>query len=453
MPRRPALDVYLLPAVVGGGWGDIGEVRDAGEELHRAGFRPQVLRLGAAPWPREVTGPWGWTSIVRAEEIRPRSPRALTVSACWGLAAAPHRSTALGRAGPWADEVVAIEAAYGPEHTLHVSLEEFARTLSSHDENRERFREGGVGRRETSSRTRGAAGRADRATWRRAFRLHRGLDRPNVLHLFATFSRSPGFGREFPEAVQVGPLWPTVSSPDRRARSAPSGHRPRVVLWYASPSSSPAIAPDLVRGLGRGSGPVRLDVRSPRPFSLASTDRVDVRFIGPQPPASWSRRFAAADLRVVTGSRTLLEAIDARAPFLYFNGVLGTGRRRRRHRPEKVRALLSEWRRRRVDPVVVRDVEAFSRGQRVAEVAARALFDRAWRSRFPSALGRAVSRLPDAGTVLGEVAREFARGDVPAPALVRAVRARLGGSGRRRSTVGLFKPGPVRLGRGGRRGG
>ncbi|HEV2231528.1 MAG TPA: hypothetical protein VGS18_05030, partial [Thermoplasmata archaeon] len=407
-PREARLDVYLFPAVVGGGLGDIMEVLDAGRILSDDGFPVWLLRLPGRPLLPSLEGPWEWPHrLRRIRRIEASASRALTITPCWGVSAAPARRERLGRAGPWSAEAAAVERAYGPNHTVHVSLEEFARTLTSREENRERFREGGTSAAAMARQTRGSLGRRDRRTWATAFRKFRALDRRNLLHLLGTFEPSPRFAREFPEIIQVGPLWPKLGIADRHA-TRPNGQRS--VVWYASPASSMAVAADIRRGLELAGRPVRMLVRTPRPFDLPSTDRVEVEFERPLGGDAWRRAFASAALRLVTGSRTLLEAIQVGGPFLYFNGVLGRGRRR--HRPEKIVALLRFWRHRGVDPTILRDLDSFSRGVRLASIVSRALGDPRWRRRFPANPHRTVARAGavDLGTFLRRAAREFGRG-------------------------------------------
>jgi hypothetical protein len=126
----------------------------------------------------------------------------------------------------------------------------------------------------------------------------------------------------------------------------------------------------------------------------------------------------------VTGSRTLLEALRLGAPFLYYNGTMGSGPRRRRHRPEKVQALLDAWRAKGVSASHVRDLDDFSRGRRVAEVVRRAASDLAWRRDFPTVdpvTGFSPAR-EDGGRFLVALARAFAGGPETAGELVRRVR-------------------------------
>jgi len=407
---------------VGGGLGDIEEVLAAGRELARAGFRPILYRRAGRPLPPHVEGPWEWPRLERRDSIRPRAPAALTVSPAWGVSAATGRDEPFGRGGPWAVESADVERAYGPAATLHVSLEEFARTLVPAAEDRERFREGGVRHRDLPSRLARSRRSGEFDRLRLAFARFRGFDRPNVLHLFAGFSPSPAFARQFPEAVQTGPLWPRRFGPG--SESARTGHR-REWVWYASPASAERLLPEVRSGLRDADGRVHLYVRTPRPWtSVSPGDGVELA-TGAVEPRQWAHRFRAAELRIVTGSRTLLEAVELGGPFLYFNGVLGTGSRRRRHRPEKIVQLLALLTREGAPLALRRDLGDFARGRRVRQVVhAAATRTTAW-ERFPHRIRPAGFRRPydDAGHLLVSVVRELARPPHDAPRLVTRVRA------------------------------
>jgi hypothetical protein len=416
-PRSRGLDVYLFPAVVGGGLGDIEEVLAAGRYLARAGFRPILYRSRGRPLPPSVDGPWEWPPLERQRTIVRRAPNALTVSPSWGVSAGPSRPARFGRGGPWEVEAREVEAVYGPDRTLHVSLEEFARTLSSAAETRERFREGGVPARSIPARYRAARRANEVAEFRSAFRRFRGFDRPNVLHLFATFVHDPAFAREFPEAVQTGPLGSGLPA---QKRLRPRTPRSREWVWYASPASAERIAPAVVHGLRGIRPPIRLSVRSPRPWpNVEGTAGVRIR-TRPLTGRDWRARFRDADLRIVTGSRTLLEAMELPGPYLYFNGVLGRGSGRRRHRPEKVRGWLDLARRTGVPAPLRRDIADFARGRRVADVVRRAALREDGWAHFPTGL-QAVgfpAATADAGRVLVRLAREFSRPSARASEIV-----------------------------------
>jgi hypothetical protein len=403
---RPGVDVYLLPAVVGGGLGDVEQVLSAGRHLARAGFLPTLYRTGGRPLPPGVDGPWAWPALRRGSRLRPTAPVALTIASSWGLTAEPPGPGAARRPGPWSAEVAEIERAYGPDRAAHVSLEEFARTLTPRAETVERFREGGVRSRAIPARLDGARKAGEIASFEAAYRAARALDRPNVLPLYTTFRRSPSFARAFPETVQAGPLWPGLFRRSGR-RARPGGPW----VWYASPASSERIFPAVAEGLARAAPSPRLFVRAARAWP-SILPRPGVRLgIAPLTRAAWHRRFAGASLRIGTGSRSLLEALELGGPFLYFNGVLGRGAARRRHRPEKIRSFLAEARRQGWASELVRDLADFARGRRVAAVVARAAERRGpWGAPFPR-LAPVGFRPPfdDAGTVLVELARSLAR--------------------------------------------
>jgi len=421
IPSAGGVDVYLFPAVVGGGLGDIEEVLAAGRYLAAAGFRLTLFRPAGRPLPKGVDGPWEWPPLERRRTLRRRSVAALTVTPSWGVSAAPSRPTRYGRGGPWEAEAREVEEAYGPDRTLHVSLEEFARTLPSASETRERLREGGVPSRALEARYRAAAIAREVAVFHTAFRVFRAFDRPNILHLFATFRPDRSFAREFPEAVQTGPLG--SGHPPLSARpTRPRGRREWV--WYASPVSAERIAPAVLRGLAGASPPVSLFVRSPRPWpSLEGARGIHV-VTAPMAPSAWRARFRQADLRIVTGSRTLIEAMELGGPFLYFNGALGQGAALRAHRPEKIRAWLDLARRAGVPSALRADLADFARGRRVAEVVRRAARREDGWARFPSSLrprGFPPARA-DAGRLLVAVAIELSRPGARADEVVARLR-------------------------------
>jgi hypothetical protein len=422
--RRGAagVDVYLFPAVVGGGLGDIEEVLAAGRRLAEVGFRVILYRRAGHPLPRSVDGPWAWPALERRTRLLRRHAAALTIAPSWGVSAAPSRPGAYGRGGAWEEEARDVEAAYGVDRTVHVSLEEFARTAPSVVETRERLREGGVAARAIPARLASARSKGEVAEFHAAFRRFRGFDRPNVLHLFATFRADPSFGREFPEAVQTGPLWPRryARTSSRRRRG-----RRREWVWYASPASAEAIAPALAAALARTAPDVHLFVRTPRPWSTplpGGNVTLETRPVGAR---AWEQRFRAAELRIVTGSRTLLEAIEVAGPFLYFNGVLATGTRRRRHRPEKIAALLALGGDVGIPADLRKDLADFARGRRIGPIVARAAVRAGGWSHFPTFESAAFpAPYEDAGELLVAVARSLGGAPEGALALVARVRAR-----------------------------
>lgn len=422
---RPAaaLDVYLFPAVVGGGLGDIEEVLAAGRHLARAGHR--LLLYRARPLPPQVEGPWRWPTSGRLTRLAPEGARALTLSAGWGVACAPARPEPYGRAGVWSAESAAVEAAYGASSVLHVSLEEFARTLTSRAQTAERWREGGVPVREIRRRLRSLEGQQEAERFHREYRKFRGFDRPNVLHVYAGFSRSRSFAAEFPEAVQTGPLAPDWAPPRRRDERRRGGRAGPRWLWYASPSSSARLVERIDSACSRARASLAIDVRSPHPLRLPRRSFIRWRTLPPTTPARWSTRFYRAELRIVTGSRTLLEALALGAPFLYFNGITGEGRRSRRHRPEKIDALLEVWRRAGVDTWIRRDLASFSRGRNVGPILRRAA-SAAFAARFPNKTAGVGFHTPyrSVGELLDTVAKAHAQGLAPSEEIVARARSR-----------------------------
>jgi hypothetical protein len=377
-----------------------------------------LYRRGGRPLPRSVDGPWNWPPLERVDELRPKAPAALTVAPAWGLSAAPSRPGPLGRGGAWTDEAAEIEAAYGQGSTVHVSLEEFARTLTPAREDRERFREGGVRSRRIGSRLLDSVRAGQRHRMHVAFEQYRAFDRPNVLHVFATLRRDDGFARAFPAAVQTGPLW--------SGASAPTEHRRRAEwVWYASPASAEAIAGEVEAGLAAADRSPHLVIRRDRAWSSTSHTAGVEHLTRPLPAAEWHARFACADVRIVTGSRTLLEAIEVGGPFLYFNGVLGRGAARRRHRPEKLRELLWALRRQHAPSDLLRDLADFGSGRRVRAIVTRAANRAGGWGRFPRRVRPTGFRPPydDAGRLVVAVTRRLAARPGDAVQIVERVRS------------------------------
>jgi hypothetical protein len=404
--------------VVGGGLGDIEEVLCAGRRLAANGFSITLLRLHDRPLPPSVSGPWEWPPHRRIGRLRRVGAVALTISAGWGITAAPARAEPFGRAGPWAVECSEIEARYGPERTVHVSFEEFARTLTSRQQTAERWREGGVPVAAIAHRL---AEHRDReiSVFEDAYRKFRAFGRANVLHLYATFQFDASFARAFPEAVQTGPLWPHIGWP-RRPRS-----RRREWVWYASPATSERLIPEVAAGLDSSRSTPHLWIRTPRPFRKDPSNRNVTVLPGPMDAWRWRRRFVSADVRIVTGSRTLLEALELGRPFLYFNGLLGSGSRTRRHRPEKIASLLRLWRSEGVGAPWCRDLSDFSRGRRVREIVRRVANREASWSRFSGRTRARGFRPPfdDAGALVVAVARTLRRNTATSDELVSRIRA------------------------------
>lgn len=409
------VDVYALPTAIGGGAGDIVEVLEASRWVERSGTPVFLFRGPGRPLPAGVEGRWPARRVVH--RLLRKHPRAVTLSAQFGVTAEEERSGPLGRPGPWAPEAAAIEATYGVEATLHLSFEEFARTLTAPQQVDERYREGGVAAGDPRRPRSGAARRAEVEVARAAYRRFRSFDRPNLLTIFPTFVRSPGFAREFPESVQAGPLRPADASSTWSPRSGP-----RRVVWYASPASSDRLVPGLADAMDHMPGGFHLRMRSSRPLPFPVRSRPNVAQIPVQGDREWGREWDQARLVIVTGSRSLLEVLHRRVPFLYFNGVSGTAARTRRHRPEKILGLLTLLQLSGASAQLRRDLDRFSRAQSVEAIVRRALAGpprRAqawpWSIGFPPAF-RSAERL------VVELVGRFGRSEATAPELVRAVR-------------------------------
>ncbi|MCI4366562.1 MAG: hypothetical protein L3K08_02290 [Thermoplasmata archaeon] len=420
-----ALAVYLLPAVVGGGRGDIEDLRAVGEALRPAGF-PILLPTGthhALPLPPGEFAEWTFVRLDR--HLRRRALRALTVVPQFGICAAPARAGPFGRAGPWADVVDALETSYGKDRVVHVSLEEFARNLSAARQESERLREGGVPTRRIRALRRTPAWARDVGRMRRLWRRYHELDRPNLLSLVPTFVPSRGCRRDFPELLECGPVPPPPE------RSAPSPPRPprrdreARWVWYASPSTSTILLDGLGEGSQRAARPLSIAVRTPRPFPVEKVPKgIRWTWIDRASRTDWEAQFRSADLRIVTGSRSLLEALALGGPFLYFHGATGKGPRRRAHRPEKIQNLLYLWRSSGVPRRLRRDLADFARGRGVAGIVERALSGPGWSGMFPPSPipGRFPPDRVDGGAFLRSIAEGWAGSTLGAAAFVREQR-------------------------------
>lgn len=427
--RRPdGVDVYLFPAVIGGGRGDVEEVLTVARRLADEGARLYLYRARGRPLPRGVDAPYAWPRVTRVRNPARRTSRALTLAPHFGTTAEGPRPGPLGAAGPWSVERDAIERAYGRSNVLHVSIEEFARARPIGWLAEERWREGGRSLRWIADRRGSAAARADTIEFARLYARFRDFARPDLLALFPGFAPSRSFARSFPASVQCGPIAPWPTPPPFAARRA----RALEVLWYASPASSERIASEVVDGLAATGRTVRLILRTSREVEVAPTQRVSVVRPPPILPGAWQALWGRESLVITTGSRSLLEAVARGIPFLYFNGLTGRGRARRRHRPEKLDGLVAWLAQERLDDRVLRDLKDFGAGRRVAEIVARAATDPAWRSRFrPRVPGaRYPAGFGEAGALVVEVVRRWSDPTRSRAALLaelrRASRARTG---------------------------
>ncbi|HTT25391.1 MAG TPA: hypothetical protein VMH90_00310, partial [Thermoplasmata archaeon] len=327
--------VYLLPAVVGAGRGDIEDLRAVGELLRPTGV-PLFLPVGTLGAPELPAGERrAWTFARPERRLVRRARRALAILPQFGVTGAPGHPGPFGRPGPWARVIEELERLYGADRVVLVSLEEFARNLSAARQESERRREGGVTRARLRAVRRTRAWTRDVARMRRLWRKYHALDRPNLLHLVPTFRGSAACRRDFPELLECGPIPP----PPTVRRSVPPRTRVdrRVArwVWYASPSTSPLLVDGLARGSRRARRRLEIALRTPRPFpARRPPGPLELRPLEDAPRAQWERTFREAELRIVTGSRSLLEALALGGPFLYFHGATGTGARRKAHRPE-----------------------------------------------------------------------------------------------------------------------
>ena len=416
-PAVGGVDVYLMPAVVGGGLGDIAEVLDAGRGLARAGFRTILFRLPGRPLPPSVDGPWDLGGVERVSAIGPRATNAITVTPNWGVSAAPDRpGRARARRGLG-------EGGRGGRTTLRPGTDpprqpRRVRPDAHLDRGERRAVEGGrrdgPGDRRPPEDEGVPGGRRPVPPGVSPIPRVRPVERaPPVPDVPSDAPVRPGVSGGGPGRAGVA-----ATRPDGRPTGGPTGRvglvcEPR---GRRSGSSGPSTGGSAEPGsAGSSSGP---PAHSRFPWTRRSRGAPPVRWA----PASGRRRSMPAGLRVVTGSRTLLEAVQLGRPFLYFNGVLGDGPRRQRHRPEKVRALVRGWRARGVSRTIVRDIDDFSRGRRVAEVVRAAASEPGWSRAFPRTApsGEFPPGLGDGVAYLVAVATELARGTTTAPDLVRA---------------------------------
>jgi hypothetical protein len=416
---RSGLEVYLFPAVLGGGLGDLEEVDTAARHLAHQGWPLLLYRTNGRPIPRGAARGARAVPVHRIPRLRPRAPLALTLSMDWGVTAAPERPGALGRPGPWAVESHEIEQRYGPGRVLHVSLGEFARTLTSREQVAERYREGGRPLRWIRDRLSTPSAKREIEETHRLFARFRAFEKPEALHLFPTFHDPTRFRREFSSAVPTGPLWGEPFRPVGIPRT-------RSWLWYASPASAVRLLPAFGQLGPRLRHPIEILLRSPRDTALPPDSRsLRWRTLPPLERTEWRREFARASLRIVTGGRSLLEALQVGGPFLYFNGVTGSGRAVRQHRPEKLRSLLRAWRAEGSARPLWQDLSEFARARNVLAILERASERPEWSAAFPRRPPTTPYPSPydSAGALLLRIAARFASGR-DAPTVVLEARER-----------------------------
>ncbi len=392
-PRGRPLPVYVFPCRIQQGLGEWVETARAVRLLPRAGYPLYHLR-SALPQgesrrdPRAVpldpsrkgTEPF---PPVRALATPVRAPRAVAVVTWFGVTARRVDSAGDPMPGPLADRFERLREAH-PEGLLVLSLEEFGTARTSREAMTEGLRQAGFTGEQIRQRLRTPGGTDHLRRYREAFRQARAGERDDVLHLFPEFSPSLPALREFPFALPVGPFSPPGDGLRPWRPSIP--RRPLRVVWYASASSAPRLMAPLLDALGDLSRPVDLAVRpgpSWGPFILPSARprSVQVTGLAPEGRRRWEQRLRRADLRVVGGSQSLLEAISGSVPFLYFNGALSTpsggsvGFRR-----EKLLSFLRGSAHRPAERQVARDLRAFADLRGIPGVVRRAAGSPAWRS-------------------------------------------------------------------------
>lgn len=448
-PPVPKVRVYLLPCRVQQGWGDLQELSRAAWALHRAGFPLVYLegRNGRAaprkdprivPFDPEAAGPVVFPPVLRRPRPFP-SGRAIVLTSWWGLSARREDSRGDPLPGGVEQAVSRVVRAHGERQVLHVSLEEFASDQTSREVFEEGLRQAGLGAEHRRRALHSEEGRRWVRRYHDAFVRARAGEREEVLHLTGSFAARRRSLTEFPFLLPVGPFG--SGQPGRRVlvRPLPRPARPpppareASVIWYASPSSSLEFASrSLLPGLARLPRSVRLEVR-------AGSEAIE-RWKGlPVPPSirpiwlpelslrSWTRRWRAADLRIASGSQSLVDAVHEARPFLYFNGyVVGQDRRTWAFRREKLLSLLHALRERRGGSALARDLERFADGRDVAGVLRRALTSAAWRSsagRLLADVSREISSSGRSGDALVvEAARRLSSTSLDVRSLVRTLR-------------------------------
>lgn len=427
--RPPRPSIYVLPSRIQQGLGDgleLGRaVAPSVAQGHRLLFIPPVgpshssRRDGrVVPLDPRDLHPSGFPPVRRCDGPTGSGP-AVIVATWWGLAGRRLDDDGGPVPGPWAATVEAIARHHASKGVLTISLEESASARTAAEVLAEGQRQAGWTGRERARHRASSSSRRERATYARAFRAARGAARPDVLHLVPSFHPRPSAARAFPFLLQVGPFWP-------RARTRPvhdprSARRPAHVVWYASPSSSATLAPFLDRALTSLDRDVRVTVRAESPFPLPAGS--GWRWAPHLGPAGWRRLWDSADLLITTGTQTVVEALEERRPFLYFNGWLPTGGARG-FRREKVLSLASAIFAR--DGQGARDLLAFADGRELATVLERALFDAEWRSRSARWADRVRSGFPpplaDGGRYVASLLSAFGRWTGTVPQFVRTVR-------------------------------
>ncbi len=371
-----------------------------------------------------------------------RSPRgrgkAAVLTTWWGTTGRPEsRGPDPRREGVLASRILAIQQHHGPENVLIVSLEEFASCRDSSTVEKETLRQAGWNPVRIARHRRSPEGRVWRERYHEGFLKALGEEDTSVLHLAAGFAESRGGTKEFPFVLQVGPfglsqLRAKPVSPGEKETS----ERPRI-LWYASSESSLDFAALLFGELKNSFSALDLLVRaSPGKEeewkSLPFPSGVRLTLLPEMDASEWPAVFRGANLVLVGGSQSLVDALVHQVPFLYFNGFFREkGVPSRAFRREKLLSLLEAWRAQGVSPRVRRDLRDFADGRNTGEILLRALRSDAWR-RAELAPMRRPRTLPwslqyqrrDGDLFLVEVLRGWTRHPGPVGDFVTAVRRR-----------------------------
>lgn len=447
-PRGARPLVYLFPCRIQQGWGDVEELALAARALHRSGLplaylEPSGTERGKGAGRRHdrraiPVDPGEAGPVVFPPHRRLQAPfgrgKAIVLATWWGVTARRHDLVGGPLPGPLEGRVGAVVEAHGPRQVLHVSLEEFASDQRSREVLSEGLRQAGW----TEERRRRAlaspAGRSQKREFHRAFVLARAGERDDVLHLCGSFAPDRASHREFPFLLPIlpfgAPPGPSFPRP-RRPRSVPR------VIWYASPPSSARFARLLYPALAKVGRPVRLEVRAARETgaalsAVARDPAVDLQLLPELPPRSWRARWDGADLRIASGSLSLLESVRRALPFLYFNGISqGEAGEPRGFRREKLLSLLRALEGTRGSSGFAADLVSFADGEGLAPVLERALsatgrWQRSAELALRSLTAHAARSSLDGDRFLVQVAWDFARDAGPVTTFVPKVRRAYG---------------------------
>jgi hypothetical protein len=437
--------IYVFPCRVQQGWGDVVEMGRAVHSLREEGFPLYYLRVR----PKERQDPraipvdpakvrWTGFPTVKALDEPVGDGPAVVIATWWGMTARRTDSSGRPVPGVLADSVDRITAAHEASRVLHVSLEEFASAQSSMEASAEALRQAGWQKDHIKEHLSSSEGHNWVARYHDSFLSATAGDREDVLHLVASFSTSPQATREFPFLVQVGPYRMPGPLPHSPIKGAENKVRPKVILWYATDCSSPRFATDLMQALTSVRSPLRVKVRTwqgltqlfPSPLEGCN---VTMAFLGELSNAEWLSQLRNADLLIVGGSQSLVEALSLDRPFLYFNGYFPEDRTPpRAFRREKLSNLLLAWRRAGVSPRVLKDFADFADGRNLSEIVSRALGSLPWRrevvaSGFHGRMSPLLTFPPgraDGSRYLLEVVRTFDEGKMNAVEVVRRLRTR-----------------------------